>query len=206
MNLRRGSGAVIALLSAAVVAGCGQATTPPDASASQSMSEPSAASPGPSIVGVPPCPASDPSVAAVESGLPDLTLPCLTLGPQVRLAGLRGTPTVLNVWASWCAPCREELPLLVDLAERTRSDELLVVGVDLLDRTDPALAIVEDFGLNFPSVVDADGALRAELGLQAPPVTYFVDADGVIVRTKVGAFVSQTELDAAVVDALGVDL
>jgi thiol-disulfide isomerase/thioredoxin len=192
--------ALIAVVSLMVV-GCGDEAEP----AAPSTSSPADA-PAPSIPGVAPCPESDADVAVVADGLPDLTLPCLTSGPDVRLAGLRGTPLVVNVWASWCAPCREELPLLVDLDERTDTDDLLVLGVDLLDRTDPAIAIVEDFGLRFASVVDADGDLRAALGLQAPPVTYFVDADGVIVRTKIGAFASQAELDAAVTDALGVEL
>jgi thiol-disulfide isomerase/thioredoxin len=143
-------------------------------------------------------------VPVVADGLPDLTMPCLTKGPDVRLAGLRGTPTVVNVWASWCPPCRDELGFLADLQSRTRGD-LRVLGIDLLDRPDAARAAIEDFGVNYPSVEDADGQVRSALNVQAPPVTYFVDAAGTITFTKVGQIRTQSELDALVRKHLGVD-
>jgi thiol-disulfide isomerase/thioredoxin len=171
--------------------------------------EPSASAPttvttaAPALAGVPACPPSDPQVPARGDGLPDLTLPCLTQGPDVRLAGLRGTPTVVNVWASWCPPCREELGYLADLQSRARGD-LRVLGIDLLDRPEAARAAIEDFGVNFPSVEDADGEVRGALNVQAPPVTFFVEADGRIAFTKVGQIRSQAELDALVRKHLGV--
>jgi thiol-disulfide isomerase/thioredoxin len=160
---------------------------------------------GPTRAGVPPCPESSTTVPALDDGLPDLTLPCLTAGPPVRLAGLRGEPLVVNVWASWCPPCRDELPYFADAAARTKGD-VRFLGLDLLDRTSAALAVQDDFGLPYPSVVDADGAVRGELGVQSPPVTLFVDADGVIVHTAVGAMSSQRQLDALIAEHLGVVL
>jgi thiol-disulfide isomerase/thioredoxin len=193
-----------AVIAAVVVAGC-TATDADDARTSPSGTPTSATQGAPvEVPGVPPCPTSSASVAVVDDGLPDLTLPCLTAGPDVRLAGLRGTPTVINVWASWCPPCRDELPYFVGLQDRF-DGRIDVLGIDLLDRDDAARAILEDFALDYPSIVDADGATRAALGIQAPPVTFFVDARGRIVDRKVGAMASQAELDDLVAAAFDLD-
>ena len=74
--------------------------------------------------GIADCPRSDPGVAAVPSGLPDVVLPCLGGGREVRLAGLRGKPMMINVWAQWCEPCREEAPYLAEVrGKQVRFDD-----------------------------------------------------------------------------------
>jgi thiol-disulfide isomerase/thioredoxin len=194
---------VIGLAALLACTGC-SATADEGADASTTVSRtPSSGTTAPALAGVPPCPPSDADVPVVQDGLPDLTLPCLTRGPDVRLAGLRGTPMVVNVWASWCPPCRDELGYLATLQSRTRGD-LRVLGIDLLDRPEAARAAIEDFGVNYPSVDDADGQVRSALNVQAPPVTYFVDPDGRITFTKVGQIRSQAELNALVREHLGV--
>lgn len=195
--------AIVAGLLVASVSGCTTPETPTSASAPGQTTSPRPVAPV--IDGVPPCPASDEEVAVRDDGLPDLTLPCLTRGPNVRLAGLRGTPMVLNVWASWCPPCREELGYLASLNDRAAGD-VRVLGIDLLDRPAAARAAIEDFGVNYPSVEDADGQVRAALNVQAPPVTFFVASDGAITYTKVGQIKSQAELDALVREHLGVEV
>jgi Thiol-disulfide isomerase and thioredoxins len=86
--------------------------------------------------GLPDCPDSDPSLAPIEpvgalgGGLPDLTFACLGEGPDVTLSGLRGTPLIINVWASWCPPCIIEMPLLAEAA-RTYADDLIMLGIDM---------------------------------------------------------------------------
>jgi thiol-disulfide isomerase/thioredoxin len=198
-RLRSVTVAVLLMAAVTTAAGC---TADPPAQADGATSATTAA-PRPVVAGVPPCPRSDAEVPALADGLPDLTLPCLTRGPDVRLAGVRGTPLVVNVWASWCPPCRDELGYLANLQERTRG-ELRVLGIDLLDRPEAARAAIEDFGVNYPSVDDADGQVRAALNVQAPPVTLFVDADGRITYRKVGQIRTQAELDALVREHLGV--
>jgi len=150
------------------------------------------------------CPASDPAVASRDDGLPDLVLPCLGGGPAVRLAGLRGTPTVVNAWASWCGPCREELSLFADLAVRAGS-KVRVVGLDASDDPSSALSLLQVAGVHYPSVRDDGGLSKAGLrwgsGL---PVTYVVDADGRIVHEEHGAITSAAELRRLVADHLGV--
>ncbi|HEY5137221.1 MAG TPA: TlpA disulfide reductase family protein [Candidatus Nanopelagicales bacterium] len=150
------------------------------------------------------CPASDPAAAAREDGLPDLALPCLGPGPAVRLAGLRGTPTVVNAWASWCGPCREELSLFADLSA-SAGGKLRVVGLDASDDPASAVSLLRDAGVHYPSVRDDAGQSRASLrwgsGL---PVTYFVDAAGAITYEQRGAITGADELRRLVADHLGV--
>jgi cytochrome c biogenesis protein CcmG/thiol:disulfide interchange protein DsbE len=108
--------------------------------------------------------------------LPDLTLPCFTGGQPVRLADLRG-PTVINLWASWCGPCRMELPAMQRLADRA-GDRLRVVGVDTGDGRDAAASFGTDTGVALPTLYDPDKALMSALGRSALPVTVFLDAKG----------------------------
>lgn len=121
----------------------------------------------------------------------------------MNLAGLRGVPTVVTIWASWCAPCRREIPLFVDLQERAGST-VRVLGIDVLDRVAPARAAVEDFGMNFASVRDPEGVTKQTVGYPGPPVTLFVDSDGAITYRKVGPVTTQQELDDLVSEHLGV--
>ena len=141
-----------------------------------------------------------------DDGLPDLELPCLDDGPAVNLADLRGTPTVLNVWAAWCTNCDREMPLFADAMERAGS-ELRFFGVHYKATRDQGLASEDDFGVPFPSAHDGDGDLTvARLGTYAPPQTLFVAADGEVVGRKVGEITSQEELDGLVERYLGVRL
>ena len=125
-----------------------------------------------------PCPRSDPSVPAVSDGLPDLTLKCLGGGPVVRLAGLRGRPLVVNVWASWCGPCREELPMMGQAARTFTGVEFL--GIDLADSRSAALEMAKSSNMGFPSVMDPESLVRADLRIIGVPSTFFVRADGSI--------------------------
>lgn len=108
--------------------------------------------------------------------MPAVRLPCFTGGETVALDSVRG-PAVINIWASWCQPCREELPAFQRLAERT-AGRLHVVGVDNRDRRESARSLAVDLGLSYPNLVDRDERLRTELGQAALPVTLFADGQG----------------------------
>ena len=93
------------------------------------------------------------------------------------LAELRGTPVVVNFWASWCAPCTAEAPVLARAA-RDFEGEVQFVGVDILDSLAPARAFIKRFGWPYPSVFDPSGAIRDEMGFLGQPVTVVLDASG----------------------------
>ena len=151
-----------------------------------------------------PCP--DRPDAAAEGGdlLPSLAFDCLG-GGTLDLGRAPGVPTVVNLWASWCGPCREELPLMQQLADAA-GGQVAVLGVVSRDGRGQATSFAADAGATFPSAFDADGELMTRLGLNALPVTYFLDPDGAISATEMGGFASYDELRAAVAEHLGVRL
>jgi thiol-disulfide isomerase/thioredoxin len=142
----------------------------------------------------------------VDGGLPDLELPCLGAGPSVNLVDLRGVPTVVNVWAAWCANCDREMPLFTDAVDRA-GERVRFLGVHYKASQEFGRQSVEDFGVPFPSVHDPDGDLVVErLGAYAPPQTIYVTADGRVAGRKIGEIESQQEFDELVEEYLGVRL
>lgn len=106
------------------------------------------------------------------------------------LVGLRGTPVVVNVWASWCAPCRTEMPLLQRAADTYRGD-VVILGVASKDDPNAARSFLEEFGLTYPNVFDESGRIRVALGLTAYPTTYVFDQDGELVSAVRGGISEQ---------------
>jgi thiol-disulfide isomerase/thioredoxin len=133
--------------------------------------------------------------------LPRLTLPCYT-GGGVDLAALRG-PAVVNLWASWCPPCRRELPVLERFARR-HAGAVHVVGVVSEDAREPAAALATDLGLGFPHLYDREGALMRAMRRGALPVTLFVDGQGRVREVYSGRALDGPLLDRLAREQLGV--
>jgi cytochrome c biogenesis protein CcmG, thiol:disulfide interchange protein DsbE len=150
------------------------------------------------------CPEQPDRAAAGAETLPALSLDCLG-GGSLDLARAPGVPTLVNLWGSWCAPCRAELPLLQEFADAA-GDRVRVVGVISKDGVPQAASFAEDAGVTFPGAFDGDGELMTALGLNALPFTYFLDAEGALVHTEVGDVASVEELRALVAEHLGVQL
>jgi cytochrome c biogenesis protein CcmG/thiol:disulfide interchange protein DsbE len=141
----------------------------------------------------------------VAKGLPDVSLPCLGEGPDVRLADLRG-PLVINVWAQWCPPCRDEAPYLAEL-QRKAGGKVRLLGIDYADpRPEKAVEFAVEHELAYPHLADPDKQLASPLRIAGPPLTAFVTADGELAYVHRGPFTSQQQLDELVEDKLGVDL
>ncbi|MGC4804146.1 TlpA family protein disulfide reductase [Micromonospora sp. DT233] len=156
---------------------------------------------------VPPASASPPVSDAPTPGgarpalLPALTLPCFTGGDPVDLRAVRG-PAVVNLWASWCPPCRKELPAFQRLSERA-AGRLQVLGVNTRDSRDAAQALGEDFGIRFPVLFDQGESLRRELGRNGIPLTVFVDADSRVRHVDTSGALDDARLAALVREHLG---
>ncbi|MQA75522.1 MAG: redoxin domain-containing protein [Solirubrobacterales bacterium] len=116
---------------------------------------------------------------------------------HAQLEALRGHPAVVNVWASWCGPCRFEFPDLQRVAARI-GDEVAFIGVDSEDSDDAARTFLDELPLPYPSVSDPDGEVFDELELRGLPGTAFYDADGELRHVKQGPYTSAEDLTADV--------
>ncbi len=113
-------------------------------------------------------------------------LPQLDYGQfQALLGQLEGTPVVVNVWASWCGPCRKEAPHLAAAARRFGT-RVQFLGIDIQDQRPPAQEFIRDFGWPYPSVFDPTSEIQHGLGLVGQPVTLFFDRTGRRVRAYSG--------------------
>lgn len=105
----------------------------------------------------------------------------LFLGGTFQLAEQRGTPVLINFWASWCIPCEDEAPAL-ERAARRYGDRVAFIGVNVQDTDANARAFLRRFGVTYPNGRDASGEVAVEYGMSGVPETYFVDRDGQLVR------------------------
>ncbi len=182
--------AVLAVLAGALVVG------------SRGSGAPAPAAPDPSLAAaraaadLPACP------PGLTTALPGGELPCFGDGPAVAVAQAPGRPTVLNLWATWCGPCVEEVPALVAFAARA-GDRVGVVGVVHEDSPESVYAFARQFGIRYPLVRDDAGDVLRHFG-PGPPITVLVRADGSVAHVQVGAYADEQALVQDVADHLGV--
>jgi thiol-disulfide isomerase/thioredoxin len=129
-------------------------------------------------------------------------LDCLDGSPGVAADSIVG-PALINVWGSWCEPCKQELPHLAHFLAQY-GNRVQLIGVDVEEKS-PAVArkFVTTHGMTWPILYDADGSTRGKFGMGVP-VTWFVDASGKVVHKKYGPFHSPEEIELDVIKYLGV--
>jgi thiol-disulfide isomerase/thioredoxin len=132
-----------------------------------------------------------------------LLVTCLTDGTHSRLSG-GDFPAVVNFWASWCAECRAELPLLAQAAPAYRG-RVRFIGILFADHEPlAAIRLARDSAVTYAQYADVAGAAKGHFGLRGLPSTVFIDAAGRTVYVKPGAFASRAQLDTAIAKYLGV--
>lgn len=132
--------------------------------------------------------------------LPDVDITGLTTGEASNLNEIEG-PAVVNLWATWCAPCRAEIPDFEEVHQE-RSDEVRFVGINVGE--DPAVAaeFIDDVGATYDQYADLDGEVSTALRATSMPVTVVIDEDGIVTTRRLGPL-DQDGLNQAIDDAVG---
>lgn len=126
--------------------------------------------------------------AEIGRPAPDFELPSVREpSEKVSLADLRGKPAVINFWASWCEPCKDEAPKFARSARRFGGD-VSFVGINILDGREEAEEYLDEYKLRYRNVSDARGVISKRYGVTGVPETVFLDAEGKIVGKYIGAF------------------
>ena len=137
--------------------------------------------------------------STAETPLPDVDLVSLDDGTTTNLADLGG-PAVINLWATWCAPCRREIPDFEEV-HRNREDEVTFVGINIGEDAARAAEFVDEVGATYDQYLDPDGYAVTELNTSAMPVTILIDADGHISTRHLGPM-DQDDLNDAIDQAI----
>ncbi len=128
----------------------------------------------------------DPNRPSVGEPAPDFVLRDAR-DPSIarKLSDYRGKAVILNWYASWCAPCKNEIPLFLE-AQQALGDDLVILGVDYLESQDKALSILDELGADYPAVLDANGEVAEHYRIAGMPTTFFIDSEGILRGLKAG--------------------
>lgn len=146
------------------------------------------------------------TVAVLSRPATDFTLPLydpFNGKSDFRLSDYRGQVVVINFWASWCPPCREEAPILEQLWRQYQNQDVIFIGIDIWDTEQDARAYLREFDITFPNAVDTGGRTGVEYGVTGLPETFFITPGGQISRKVIGA-ISAAVLEQSIAEAQAV--
>lgn len=130
----------------------------------------------------------------VDGMAPDFTFTTFD-GETINLSDYKGKGVVLNFWASWCDPCHEEAALLESAWRREKDNGIVFIGLDYLDQEPAAKAYLEQYEISYPNGPDLQSRVARRYRIKGVPETYFIDAEGKIVRTIIGPVTNPTDLE-----------
>ena len=136
------------------------------------------------------------------SGAPSVGAPAIAFdlksldGKSVGLTSFRGKPLLLNFFASWCDPCREEMPLINELASKAAKDGYSVLGIAVEDSRAAVTEFAKETNLVFPIALDLNSTVKRAYRIFGPPATFFIDGQGVIRDVVLGPITAERARDA----------
>lgn len=140
---------------------------------------------------------------SVGKPAPDFQLSSLD-GQLVSLSDLKGSPVLLNFWASWCGPCVHEMPYLQQIYEKWQVMGLVLLAINIMESPSEVDNFMQSQGLNFPVLLDSNGAIATQYDIQAIPTTFLIDSSGIVQEVRVGAFQSTAEIEESLLKLIGV--
>ncbi len=131
---------------------------------------------------------------------PDFTLTDLD-GNQLSLSDFRGKVVFINFWATWCPPCRAEMPEIEAVHQQYKTKDVVVIGVDILEADDKVRQFVKQGGYSWTFVIDSAGLVSADYNINAIPTSYFIDKEGIIRAVNIGAMTKRA-MEAKLAEAM----
>jgi len=131
----------------------------------------------------------------------EFTLPLLT-GGNVSLSSYRGKVVILNFWATWCPPCRTEMPSMETLYQRFSAQGLEILAVDIGENVSTVQQFIRNSGYSFPVLLDSSNRVSSVYGIEAIPTTYIIDREGKIIGRIVGSIMWDNQRVITAIDAL----
>jgi cytochrome c biogenesis protein CcmG, thiol:disulfide interchange protein DsbE len=122
---------------------------------------------------------------------PAFSLPVLAAGDSINLAELRGNVVVVNFWASWCIPCRQEHPVLLEAARRFKDQPVRFVGIAYNDKPEDSKRWLDELGAAYPSLIDTGARTAIDYGVSGVPETFILNKQGVVAFKKFGPLTAQ---------------
>jgi peroxiredoxin len=140
--------------------------------------------------------AAQPAQSPTPAAAPAFSLAALDGGSH-SLADYRGRTVVINFWATWCIPCRAEIPDLEHEARTQDPSSVVIVGIDWRETADPVRAFTTEIGVSYPILLDLDGAVYDRYGVDALPQTFIVDSAGRLAKSRTG-IASRAQMEAEI--------
>ena len=139
---------------------------------------------------------SEPATATIGQPAPDFKLQNLD-GESVSLSDFKGKAVLVNFWATWCGPCRIEMPYLQEIYEEWSEQGLVLLAVNIGESPAKVKDFMEKYNLSFPVLLDAKTTVAREYNVSGIPTTFFIDKDGVIQVKIVGAFSNTAQIESS---------